>query len=335
MKYKSAYILGKFYPFHLGHKHLIDTASKHSQKVTVLVCSLPTEDIPGEVRYNWVKDTYKDNYNVSVKWCSEVLPQYPEEHTDFWNIWVDVAKRYCPDDIDVIFTSELYGDPYANHLGIDHYLVDLERKKYPISGTLAREETFKYWDLLPEIVKPYFVKRVAIMGPESTGKSTLTKKLSEYFNTNFVEEYGRTYYEQNGNSVVAKDFPIISYRRQLLEDFKIRSSNKILFCDTEDIITYYLLKEYCPDNWLEVDEYFSDKFKSYKNYDIYLLLKPDCDWVQDGTRLFENKRWEQYNIIKSILIEKSCKFVEIGGDWNNRFDQSVKILKEVINNGKV
>ena len=108
--YKSGYVLGKFMPFHLGHRLLIDTALKFSEKVTVIVGTLSTEPIPGELRYNWVRDFYKGEKRLCVKWCSEDLPQFPEEHKDFWSIWVDVVKRYCPRDVDVIFTSEKYGD---------------------------------------------------------------------------------------------------------------------------------------------------------------------------------------------------------------------------------
>jgi len=317
----------KAMPFHLGHKYLIDTAINYSKKVTVLVGSLNSDPIPGEIRYQWVKETYKNNNNVIVKWCNEDLPQYPEEHEDFWNIWVDVAKRYCPSDIDVIFTSENYGDPYAKHLGIKHYLVDLERKNYPISGTLSRAETFKYWNYLPDIVKPYFVKRIAIMGPESTGKSNLSINLAKYYNTQYVEEYGRTVYEENGNHVSIEDFIKISLGRQKIEDEKLKISNKILFCDTEDITTYYLCKEYYPNTWIENKDFFEKKI-SNKNYDLYILLKPDCEGVQDGTRCFLHHRDAHYQIIKDLLIQKNCNFVEIGGDWDNRFNLSINKINE-------
>ena len=138
--YKSGYVLMKAMPFHNGHKFLIDTAIVNSEKVTVIVGSLPTEPIPGNIRFKWVKEQYRTNPNVTVVHCNEVLPQYPEEHPDFWNIWVDVVKRYCPADIDVIFTSESYGDPYAKHLGIKHHLVDIDRKLVPVSGTLVRKD---------------------------------------------------------------------------------------------------------------------------------------------------------------------------------------------------
>jgi len=324
MKYKSAYILMKALPFTKGHQYLIDTAIEKSEKVTVLVGSLPTEPISGEIRFNWLKQHYKGYNNVTIKHCDEILPQYPEEHPDFWNIWVDVVKRYCPDDIDVIFTSESYGDPYAKHLGIEHYLVDLERKTVPISGTLARSKPFSNWDYLPDVVKPYFTKRIAIMGPESTGKSVLTKRLAEYFNTDFVEEYGRTVYEENGNSVSIEDFIKISTGRQKIEDDKIKTANKLLICDTEDITTYYLSKEYHPNDYKKVEEFLLNKIATKPQYDIYILLRPDCDGVQDGTRIFLEERLRHFHIIENLLCQLNCRYVVIDGNWEDRFEKSIR-----------
>jgi NadR type nicotinamide-nucleotide adenylyltransferase len=295
-----------------------------------LVGTLPTEPIPGELRFNWVKNTYINNPDVNVEWCNEVLPQYPEEHPNFWNIWVDVAKKYCP-DIDVIFTSEEYGDSYAKHLGIKHHLVDLKREKFSVSGTLSRNETFKYWDFLTEESKPYFVKRIVIMGPESSGKSNLTINLAKHFDTEYVEEYGRTFYEENGNSVELDDFITISIRRQLLEDLKIKKANRILICDTEDITTYYLSKEYHPKSYSEgkgdtVEKFLLSEIDRKPKYDLYILLKPDCEAVQDGTRVFLEERWRHYEIIKKLMLQKNCNFVEIGGSWENRFNQSISTI---------
>jgi HTH-type transcriptional repressor of NAD biosynthesis genes len=330
-QYKSAYVLLKALPFHLGHKYLIDTAFKNSNKVTVLVGTLPSEPIPGNIRFEWIKETYKDNNKITIKWCNEILPQQPEEHINFWDIWVDVVKRYCPNDIDVIFSSELYGNTYAEKLGISSVVVDIDRKVVPVSGTLVRNNPFKYWDYIPEAVKPFFVKKIAIMGPESTGKTILTQNLAEYYNTEFVEEYGRTVYENQGNHVDIDDFIPISIGRQLIEDQKSRISNKLLFCDTEDITTYYLSKEYHPDIQKdEVDNFFINEINRKRKYDLYVLLNIDCDAVQDGTRSFLNKeiRIKQYNIIKKMLIDNNCTFVEVGGDSNNRFNESIKSINE-------
>jgi HTH-type transcriptional repressor of NAD biosynthesis genes len=108
-----------------------------------------------------LKRIYLNNPNITIKWCSEELPQTPEEHPNFWNIWVDVAKRYGPSDLDVLFTSELYGEPYSQHLGIKHHLVDLDRKTIPVSGTKIRSNPFKYWQYIPEQIRYFFVKKIA------------------------------------------------------------------------------------------------------------------------------------------------------------------------------
>ena len=328
MVYKSSYILGKFLPFTKGHKHLIDTALENSERVTLLVCSLEREPIPGDIRFQWAKKIYKNESRINILHCSEELPQYPEEHPDFWTIWVDVAKRYCPEDIDVIFTSELYGDLYANHLGIKHHIVDIDRIVVPISGTKARSNPFEYWNYIPDEVKPFFVKKIAIMGPESVGKSTLTKHLASYYNTNFVEEYGRTVYERNGNKVSIDDFIPISKGRQDLENWITQYSNRLLFCDTEDLTTYIFSKMYYPEEYYKTDQYFKNVLSTKRKYDLYILLKPDCDAIQDGTRNFLDERWNHYNVLKEEMINRGYEFIEIGGTWNERTEDAKFIISD-------
>lgn len=330
-QYKSGYILGKFFPLTLGHKHLIDSGLEHCEKLTVLICSLNSENIPGELRFSWLKEVYKKEPRITIKHCSEELPQYPEEDTNFWNIWIDVAKRYCPSDIDVILTSENYGETYANYLGIKHHMVDIERRVVPISGTKVRGNPLQNWKFIPNEVKPFFVKRIAVMGPESTGKSTLTANLANYFSTNFVPEYGRLIYEIE-NKVEIKDFIPISKGRQEIEDWMIKSSNKFIFCDTEDITTYIFSKMYCPNEYLETEEYFLNILKEKKKYDLYLLLKPDCQSIQDGTRNFLKEREDHYNVIKNWLKKLDCNYIEIGGDWKERTETSIEIIKDLLLN---
>lgn len=323
--YKSAFVFGKFLPFHLGHKYLVDTALKYSEKVNVLVCSIKSEPIDGKLRYKWVKEIYKDEPRIIIKHSDKEAPQCPEDDpANFWDIWVNIARSNFP-EMDVLFTSELYGDEYASKIGIKHHMVDINRINYPVSGTNVRNNTFKYWNYIPDNIKPYFVKRIAIMGPESTGKSTLSKILSAYYDTNYVEEYGRTVYENNGNKVTIDDFMPISIGRQEIEDRLILNSNKLIFCDTEDITTSFLSKEYCSD-YKKVETYFIDKIQTSKKYDLYILLRPDCDYIQDGTRTFEERRWKHFNAIRDILDNMKLNYVEIGGNWENRTSESIKYI---------
>lgn len=104
----------------------------------------------------------------------------------------------------------------------------------------------------------------------------------------------------NGNSISLKDFIPISKGRQSLEDWLIKKSNKIIFCDTEDITTYLFLKMFC-DDYKEEEIWFLNTINNKSKYDLYILLKPDCEAIQDGTREFLDSREYHYQDIKKKL----------------------------------
>lgn len=330
--FKNSLVLGKFFPLHLGHIFLIDTAISQSETVHVIMTHNPSQSISGEIRFEALKSIYGDNPQVKLYSISdEGLPQYDHECEtldQFYSYWIPLVYNNVK-ELDAVFTSEDYGDDFARYLGVKHILVDKERRKYPVSGTFIRTNPFKYWDFIPEPIRPFFVKRIVIMGPESCGKSTLTQDLANHYQTNFVIEYGRLVYENNGG-VTIDDFIPISKGRQDLEDWMIKYSNKLLFCDTEDITTYLFSKMYHPNECDKVEDYFIDILYKKPKYDLYILLKPDCEAVQDGTRQFLDERWSHYEVIKSELVDRGCNFVEIGGDWNNRFKESKKLIDDLI-----
>lgn len=323
----------KAYPFHNGHKALIEFASERCENLHVIISHNKRQNIPGLDRYNAICETFKDYKNINVyQFEDDDLPEYDyqcETLDEFYSYWIPEIYKIV-ESLDVVFTSENYGDDFARYLGVEHILYDKDRLITPISGTEIRNNIKDNWKHITPSMKSKLIKRVAIMGPESVGKSTLTQKLAKEFNTNFVEEYGRTVYEQNGNKIYLNDFIDISIGRQRIEDKIIQSSNNIIFCDTEDITTYIFLKMFFPNSDIN-DEYFKNKISKSKKYDLYILLKPDCDSIQDGTRSFLESREEHYNVIKSNLIDNECNFVEIGGDWNNRFNKSVEFIKNYFN----
>ena len=149
-KPKDGFLLGKFMPPHAGHKYLVDFARNYCEHLTILVATLPSEPIPGELRYKWMKEMFPD---CTVIWTDKELPQEPldENDQDFWDIWqyevysamnashknrpgVPYAKTYP----DVIFASEEYGHKLAEVCYARFVPVDIERSVCPVSGTLIR-----------------------------------------------------------------------------------------------------------------------------------------------------------------------------------------------------
>lgn len=329
-RFENGLVLGKFYPFHNGHAHLIDTAIKQCKTVHVMVCSLKRETIPGELRYNWIKEHYKKNKNVRVIHCDQELPQYPSEcetEFEFYNYhWVPTVYEYI-EDLDAVFTSEDYGDEFAFWLDVEHVLVDKERVKYPVSGTKIRNNAFSNWDFIPNHEKSYFMKRVAIIGPESVGKSTMSKLLAEHFDSDYIEEYGRTYTEKTGTSnLKVSDFVNIAKRQYKMNFAPRKFATKFLFCDTEAITTKIFAEMYINKRDIpQIEEIIVNQ-----KFDLWLLLDVDVPWIDDGTRDFQNGRKKHLKRLKEELKNRGINYALISGsNYEDRLKKAIFEVKQI------
>lgn len=333
--YRHSLVLGKFLPFHMGHKYLIDSALSQSDKVTLLVCTLETEPIDGNLRYDWIRRTYLDDSRLNIVHITENLPQEPKDNNDiiFWNIWTNLIMRECP-TIGAVFTSEPYGDEIVKWLDklhnktIKHVCVDLKRHTVPISGTEMRKDVYNNWYHLPKVARPYFVKRICIIGAESVGKSTIVKKLAKWYDCPYVEEYGREYTKTYGAEVVTtQDISNIAAQQAYNEEqFAYASENGLMICDTNLIVTELFSNIYnghCP---LWVKEY-----NRTQKYDLYLLLNNDVPFVDDGIRQFEKIRDVHFNIIRNELYKRNENYVIIeGSDYDERVTQAVTEIDKLL-----
>lgn len=341
-RFKVGMVLGKFYPFHNGHAYLIDSALSQCDFVYVYMCSLPTDYYHGMDRCAWIFEHYRNEcfeHRLHIFHVNEVLPQYPEEHPDFWNIWVNVVKSRAEKPIDAIFTSEDYGTPFAIHLNVEHVKVDQQRLLVPTSGTACRGHIYEQWDFLPPEVQDHFRKKICIIGPESTGKSTLAHRLAEHYDASIIDEYGREYTDQHGTTnLTAADFVNIGYGQYLRELSAYPSARRVLFCDTDQLITrafYRLYAKYGTVTFADdVDAYLAYLQES-RRYDLYLLLTPDVPYVQDGTRDFPHIRDEAFDLIHKMVKQTNVPFIRIrGSDYEDRFEQAVFWTNTILDTAK-
>jgi len=315
-------ILGKFLPPHRGHQHLVDFARGFCESLTVLVCSIEREPIPGDLRYMWMREMFPDVRVVSV---TEELPQEPSEHPDFWQLWHDAIRRVLPEGPDYVFASEPYGFKLADVLGAQYIPVDPDRRMVPISGRMIREEPMRYWDFIPRCVRPYFVKRVCVFGPESTGKSTLARDLAEHFHTVHVTEFARGLLDQKQGRCDPEDIPLIARGQAASEDALARQANRVLICDTDLLTTSVwsdVLFGSCPA-WI-VEE------AERREYDLYLLTDVDAPWVADSQRYLPHRREEFRDRCIRVLESRSRPYVRISGSWEQRLRQARKAVDRLI-----
>ena len=315
-------VLGKFMPPHLGHLYLLDFALNYVDELTIVVETQRGQPVPGELRYRWVCEMYP---RANVVHLTDENPQDPSEHPDFWNIWKASLTRILPHRPDFVFASEDYGWKLSEVLGATFVPVDIARGSVPVSGTAIRNEPLKHWTFIPRVVRPYFVKRVCVFGPESTGKSTLTTDLARRFATVAVPEYARTHLEAQGGIISAADIPKIARGQMATEDALALNADRVLFCDTDLLLTSIWsrwLYGSCPE-WIESEA-------ECRRYDLYLVTDVDVPWVGDSVRYLPEERRSFLERCVGELERLGRRYVMVSGDWETRLRAATKAVEELL-----
>ncbi|MDS7057181.1 AAA family ATPase [Klebsiella pneumoniae] len=162
------------------------------------------------------------------------------------------------------------------------------------------------------------------------GKSTLVKNLATLYNTNYVEEYGRTFYEELGGCegvTLAEDYPLIAYKHKVMEHEGLKGANKLLFIDTEAIVTQYYLQAY-----LGQKDALLTRIANNQNYDLWIFLEPDVKWVDDGTRTFgeQSVREQNNSDLKYMLKYMGVEYITIKGNYNERLKGAIKNIENLL-----
>lgn len=313
-------ILGKFMPPHAGHEYAVQLGRNFTSRLHVLVCSLDGDPIPGRLRYDWARELFPDTNVVHI---NADLPQEPADHPDFWNIWRTTIEQAVGEPIDYVFASEEYGHRLALELNARFVPVDLGREQIPVSGTGIRSDPLRHWRFIPECVRPFFVKRVCVFGPESTGKSTLACRLAAEFDTVHVAEFAREWLNPKGGVCDVDDIPIIARGQAASEDALARKANRILFCDTDLLLTTiwseFLFGD-CPDSVKAAAR--------HRLYDLYLLMDVDAPWVDDGQRFLPHRRQEFFERCRAVLEKSGHSYVTLSGTPHERFASACNVIRQ-------
>jgi len=303
-------------PLHMGHVYLIESALQLAEELTVLVCTLEKEPISGSLRYEWVKKTFP---KLNIVHVQEEVPSYPHEDPNFWVYWMKIFHQYLPENIEVFICGEEYGYEVGQRMGIASKIIQRDGL---ISATKFRKNPLSNWSFIPNIVRPHYVKRIILTGPESTGKTTLAKQLAEHFQTNWVPEYGREHFVAHNGKLSIDDISIIASTQLEREELAAIESNRFLFCDTDLIVTQVWSEIYFQKSpeWIVSHNHL-------KKYDLYLLMDIDIPWEDDGTREFPNLREFHFKRLKEELDSHQLNYCVISGTGEERLKSAVNEIE--------
>jgi HTH-type transcriptional repressor of NAD biosynthesis genes len=297
-------------PIHNGHIALIRFAASQCSELIVSMSATDTDPIDSALRFSWICEIFQNDVHIKTfrirdDFDDERLPLH-----DRTRIWAEfIRKTYPP--VDVIFSSEEYGEPFAFHLNAKHVVFDQQRIQLPVSATMIRQHPFRYWDFIPAIVRPYFVKKICFYGPESTGKSMMAQKMAESYDTIFVPEVAREMITSNDFTV--SDIEEIGKAQTSRVIEGSRTANKFLFCDTDVITTQIYSKHY-----LDVVPEILFELEKQVRYDQYFLFDIDVPWVSDHLRDLGEHREYMFGLFKSALDKRKIPYTLVQGTYQER-----------------
>lgn len=321
----KGFVFGKFYPFHIGHQKMIEFALEKGS-ITVLICAEENEKISGSIRKQWIKDTFPDNKDLKVKVFKYKESQFPNTSVSDWDVskkWSEVFKEYFKDE-DFLVTSEEYGEMLSVMMDIDHFMFDEDRENIQISASEIRGNLFENWNFLPRSVQEYFALKVVFLGTESTGKTTMTNNVAEYFKANKVSEAGRDLISDSREFEFEDLEKVYTEHAERIERTD-HSKSFLTLIDTDIHITQSYA-EFIFGKKLSVPEEIIEKNKA----DLYLYSTKDAEYIQDGTRLEIDERNKLDESHRNLLKQNNIDFLEISGSWEEREQKAIENIEKLI-----
>lgn len=173
----------------------------------------------------------------------------------------------------------------------------------------------------------YSGKRIVLYGPESSGKSTLSRKLAQHYQTTHIEEFARNYlqekFDKTAKACSYNDIITIAVGQRELENSAVLKAEDYLFCDTDLLETYVYALAYfhkVPQELIDAIEHSS--------YDLYLLLQVDVPWTPDDLRDRPEQREEMFELFLAALQKFKKPYKIIDGLGDKRLKNAVAAIEE-------
>lgn len=323
---KVGLILGKFAPFHRGHQLVVETALRECDALKLIIYDCPeSNEVPLPIRARWIQNLYPE-VEIIEAWGgpSETgfTPEVEKAHEDY--IINDLGVK----GITHFYSSEKYGGHVSRALNAENRSVDTSREKIPISGSEIRREPFAHRDWLHPIVLRDYVVNVVFLGAPSTGKTTICRRLAQEYQTDWMPEYGREYWDLHNinRRLTLSQLEEIAIGHLQREDELLLRTNRILFTDTNALTTRMFSRYYNKSSTLGLEQ-LADNCAA--RYDVVFLCEDDILYEDDPDRSGEANRTEFQRRIRADLSMRQIPFFVLRGDLDARVREVGNVLARV------
>jgi len=327
---KHGLSLGKFAPLHKGHQLVIETALAEMDKVSVIIYDAPdVTTIPLNIRARWIRRLYP-NVNVIEAWDGPTAvgntPEIQRSHEQY------IIERLKVSGITHFYSSEFYGQPMSIALGAINRLVDPSRKTVPISGTQIRQNLFLGREFISPLVYQDLIINIVFLGAPSTGKTTIARRMAEEYQTVWMPEYGREYWEkrQIQRRLSLEQLVEIAEGHLERENELLYQANQYLFTDTNAITTFMFSLSYHQrvHSWGHKHRLVELAQQAQSRYDLIFLCDTDIPYEDTWDRSGEVNRQIFQKQILGDLLDRKIPFILLRGDLATRIAKVKNILSQ-------
>jgi HTH-type transcriptional regulator, transcriptional repressor of NAD biosynthesis genes len=325
-RYALGLVVGKFSPLHLGHCLVIETAIAQCERVLVLSYSVP--ELPRcdtAQRQRWLDARFPKCINLAVPpavlQALNVPPNTaPDDAQQAALLRLLNHYGYAPD---ALFASEKWLDVCVQRMTavlgkpVTGVCVDLLRSAVPVSASLIRGDLVNHLTMLPPVVRADLAPRIALLGGESTGKSTLAAALAQRLNASMVREFGREYWVAKKGVLTSDDMGFIALRQSRLERLAAAQATGYVVCDTTPFTTLMYHRWTLP-NGQDVPPRMVKL--AAQRYDLTVLCGDEISHEQDGTRDSVAFRAKQQADYRAYLQGLDAPWIEVNGSVAQRVD---------------
>ena len=321
----NGFLLLTAMPLSTGHIDLMNFSNNFLENegyLTVILSTQPEEPLV-DLRFKAVENNLPKG--AKLVHINETVPQNPNESENFWEMWRDYLVSAGAQKGDLIFASENYGFKLAELIEGSFVPYDLFRQLNPAKGTNLRVDLWNNWEELSDTFRDFFQKKIVFFGNESIGKTTTSKKVSEYLHDPWFFEFARPYLEGVGNELNTKIMTNIWKGQRAIQRKKTRSRVNIYDTDLFSTLGYWELHD---DVYGKVPDGLILDALDLKS-DLYIVLKSNIPFEEDPLRYGGNVRETDDSYWLDILnrFNLNYKVIESVG-FNDRVEESEKAIKD-------